>query len=113
MECKNVVTRSSSVDVLHGCDRIRSSQSINAMHAFFDAKVAGVRSSTENAPLPLFTDAPPGCSTTDLLTLSVDDVITTVHQLPDKQCASDSLPTSLLREYINELTPFLVELLNR
>ena len=103
------------VDVLLGCDQILSSQSITAeaIHAFFDAKVAGVCSSTENVPSPVFTDAPPGCSMTDFLTLSVDDVITAVRRLPDKQCASDPLPTSMLREYVDVLAPFLVELFNR
>ena len=95
--------------------RIRSSPSITAeaMHAFFDAKVAGVRSSTENAPPPVFTDASLGCSMTDFLTLSVDDVIIAVRRLPDKQCDSDPLPTSMLREYVDMLAPFLVELFNR
>jgi hypothetical protein len=83
------------------------------VHAFFDAKVAGIRSSTNDAPPPVFTDAPPGCSLTDFLTLSVDDVITVVRRLPDKQCASDPLPTSLLRENVDVLAPFLVELFNR
>ena len=49
---------------------------------------------------------------TDFLTLSVDDVITAVRRLPDKQCASDQLPTSMLREYVDVLAPFLVELFN-
>src|SRR5664279_1020621 len=37
----------------------------------------------------------------------------TVRLLPDKQCASYPLPTRLLRDNIEELAPFLVELLNR
>jgi hypothetical protein len=80
--------------------RVQSASGINAdaMHAFFDAKVAGVRSSTNDAPPPVFTDAPPECSLTDFLTLSIDDVIAAVRRLPDKQCASDPLPTSVLRE---------------
>jgi hypothetical protein len=43
------------------------------------------------------------CSFTDFLTLSIDDVITAV---------SDPLPISLLRENIDALAPFLVELFN-
>ena len=50
---------------------------------------------------------------TDFLTLSVDDVIIAVRRLPDKQCDSDPLPTSMLREYVDMLAPFLVELFNR
>ena len=104
-----------SVDVLLGRGRARSSSSItaDAVHALFDAKVAGVRSSTNDASPPVFTDALPGCSLTDFLTLSVYDVITAVRRLPDKQCASDPLPTSLLWESVDVLAPFLVELFNR
>ena len=51
---------------------------------------------------------------TDFLTLSVDDVITDVCRLPDKQCASDPLPNSMLRKYVDVLAlPFLFELFNR
>jgi len=50
---------------------------------------------------------------TDFLTLSVDDVITVVRRLLDKQCASDPLPTSVMCEYDDVLEPFLVELFNR
>jgi len=60
----------------------------------------------------VFTDAPLGCLLTDFLMLSVDDVMTVVHRQPDKQCASDPLPTSLLRENIDVLAPILVELFN-
>jgi len=61
----------------------------------------------------MFTDAPPGCLLTDFLTLFVDDVITVVSRLSDKQCASDPLPTSLPRENVDVLAQFLVELFNR
>ena len=47
----------------------------------------------------------------DFLTLSVDDVNNPVRRLPDKQCASDPLPTSLLRENVDVLAP--VEPFNR
>jgi hypothetical protein len=104
-----------SVDVLLGRGRVPLSPGIIAgdMHSFFDAKVAGVRSSTSGAPPPAFTDAPLGCSLTDFLTLSADEVVAAVRRLPDKQCASDPLPTSLLRANVDVLAPFLVELFNR
>ena len=58
-ECSSPQQLLRSVDFLLGRDRIRSSPSITAeaMHAFFDAKVTGVRSSTENAPPPVFKQA--------------------------------------------------------
>jgi len=92
---------------------LSSSITAYAVHAFFYAKVAGVRSSTNDVSPPVFTDAPPGCSLMDFLTLYVDDVITAVHRLPDKQGASDRLPTSLLRKNVDVLAPFLVELFTR
>jgi len=104
-----------SVDVLLGRGRIPTSASItaDAVHAFFDAKVDGVRSSTNDAPPPTFTTAPPGHTLTDFLRLSVDDVASAIRRLPDKQCASDPLPTSLLQDNADELAPFLTELFNR
>ena len=44
--------------------------------------------------------------------LSVDDVVAAVRQRPDKQWASDPLPTTLLKENADVLTPFLTELFN-
>ena len=52
------------------------------------AKVAGVRISTNDAPPPVYTAAPPGCSLMEFQRLSVNDVVAAVRQLPDKQCAS-------------------------
>ena len=104
-----------SIDVLLGRGRIPSSLSVtaDAVHVFFGAKVVGGRSSTNDAPPPGFTAVPPGCSLTEFQRLSVDDVVAAVRQLPDKQCASDPLPTSLLKENADVLAHFLTELFNR
>ena len=87
--------------------------SADELHRFFDDKVAGVRSSTTNAPKPSFSTAPSHCSMSDFRSLVEDDVITAVRALPDKQCASDPLPTRLLKDSADILAPFLVELFNR
>ena len=76
-------------------------------------KVAGVRASTENAPPPDFSAAPPDCTLHDFRQLTADDVITAIRLLPDKQCAADPLPTRLLKDNADLLAPFLVELFNR
>jgi len=49
------------VDVIFGRERAQTSSSVtaNAVHAFFDAKVTGVRSLTHDVPQPVFTDTPP------------------------------------------------------
>ena len=98
-----------------GRGRLPACSSIDAtdFHTFFADKVSEIRSSTANSPPPLFTSAPAGCVFDDFRSLSADDVITLVRTLPDKQCASDPLPTSLLKENVDILAPFLVELFNR
>ena len=45
--------------------------------------------------------------------VSVEDVTTAVRQLPDKYCVSDPIPTSLLKDNIHVLAPFLTFLFNR
>jgi len=80
-------------------------------HRFFDAKVAGVRSSTADAPPPSFEDLPPGCSLFNFRLLTIDEVTAYVRALPDKQSASDPMPTHLLNGMM--LAPFFVELMNQ
>ena len=75
--------------------------------------MAAVRAPTNDAPPPSFTAVPLGCLFADYRTLTVDDVITAVRLLPDKQCTSDPMPTRLLKENVKDLAPFLVELFNR
>ena len=86
--------------------------SASDFHRFFDEKVAGVRASTSSAPPPTFTGAPPGCSLHRLL-LTDDDIIMTVRQLPNKHCLSDPIPTTLLKDNIKVLAPFLTDLFNK
>ena len=43
----------------------------------------------------------------------MDDVVAAVRLLPDKQCASDPLPTRLLKDSVDLLGPFLTEMFNR
>ena len=101
-----------SVDTLMGRGRVPTSASTSAdhMHQFFDDKVAGVRASTDNAPPPTYTTAPPDCRLSDFQRLTIDDVTAAVRALPDKQCESDPLPTRLLKDHVDLLAPLLVEL---
>lgn len=104
-----------SIDVLLGRGSAPSSSAVTAddIHQFFDDKVAGIQASTSGAPPPSFTDAPPGCHLGDFRLLSIDDVTAAVRQLPDKQCSSDPLPTRRLKDNVDLLAPFLVELFNQ
>ena len=104
-----------SVDALLGRGKIPASSAIGAVdfHHFFDEKVAGVRNATADAPPPSFCPSPPDCVFSEFQPLSADDVIVAVGKLPDKQCASDPMPTRLLKESVDVLAPYIVELVNR
>ena len=82
-------------------------------HQFFDAKVAGVRASTADAPPPTFTEVDPGCSFTQFEMLTVEDVADAIRALPDKQCSSDPIATRMVKETVDVLAPFCTELFNR
>lgn len=104
-----------SVDALMGRGRAPMSADIGAveMHHYFDDKVADVRASTNDAKEPKFAAAPSGCLFDNYRLLTADDVINAVRLLPNKQCMSDPMPTRLLKEFVVDLAPFLVEFFNR
>ena len=72
-----------------------------------------MRAATADAPPPTFTPAPTGWSMSAFHAVSIADVTTAIHQLPDKQCASDPLPTRLLKDTVDLLAPFITTLFNK
>jgi len=104
-----------SIDVLLGRGRAPACSAVTAdqMHRYFDDKVAGVQASTSDAPPPTFTAVPTGCSFDSFRRLTAEDVTAAVRLLPDKQCMSDPLPTRLLKDNVDVLAPFLVDMFNR
>jgi len=104
-----------SVDILVGQGHTPACSSVGAtiFHRYFDEKVAAVYESTSGAPPPLYMTAPSGCILHNFRLLSIDDIVAAVRQLPDKQCASDPMPTRLLKDSTDVLAPFLAELCNR
>jgi len=68
---------------------------------------------TDSAPPPSFFSAPSGCTFVNFRSLTVDDVAAAIRLLPDKQCGSDPIPTSLLKDCADVMAPFLVELYNK
>ena len=104
-----------SIDALMGRGRVQSCDTIGAaeFHHFFETKVNGVRDATADAPLPSFSSVSSDCSLLEFQQLTIDDVVAVVRSLPDKQCSSDPLQTRLLKENVDVLAPFLVELANR
>jgi len=87
--------------------------SVEEFHAVFEDKISAARASSADAPQAAFAPCPFNCVLQVFTRVTVDDVIAAVHALPNKQCASDHLPTSLLKGNILTLAPFLVELFNR
>ena len=89
-----------SFDELLGRGKAPPSSDIDAstLHRCFDDKVAGVRASTDGADSPTFTPVPIGCELRIFTPVSSADVKELVKKLPDKQCASDPLPTWLLKQ---------------
>ena len=45
--------------------------------------------------------------------VSSDDLVTAIHQLPDKSCCVDTLPVPQLKLVADLIAPFLAELFNR
>ena len=104
-----------SVDALLGRGRVPPHDAVGAadFHRFFDEKVAAVRASTADAPPPSYESAPPDCGLSSFRPVTVNDVTIAVRALPDKQSSSDPLLTRLLKDSVDLLSPFLVELFNR
>jgi len=104
-----------SIDALMGRGSIPECDTIGAQqfHDYFDAKVAGVRSATDDAPTPFYTRPSSDVHLMTFTPVSVDEMVTAVRALPDKCCALDPFPTSTLKTVVSELAPFLTELVNR
>ena len=41
------------------------------------------------------------------------EVANAIRQLPDKTCAADPVPTSVLKQLVDDISPFLATLINR
>ena len=78
---------------------------------FFQRKVADIRVSTEDAPSPAFAP-PPGFKLNDFADILVDDVIKLIRCAPPKQSSFDPLPTWLLKECAEIISPFIASLCN-
>jgi len=103
-----------SIDALLGRGRAPPHDAVDAeqFHRYFDDKVASVRSATAGAPPPLIQPTSCSASFQCFQPVCADDVVDAVRALPDKSCASDPLPTSLLKAVVDVVAPFLVHLFN-
>jgi len=98
-----------------GRGHVPLSTSIDApkLHPYFDEKIAGVRASTADAAPQSYVAAPSHCEFSAFRVLTNDDVIADICKLPDKQCATDPLSTNPLKDNVDVLAPFIIELFNR
>ena len=72
-----------------------------------------IRASTAHAASPSCRRITTHCEFSAFRGLTNDDVIAVICKLPDKQCATDALPTNLLKDNVDVLAPFITELFNR
>jgi len=79
---------------------------------FFIDKVAKIRYSTVDAPEPSYNAVPPGCMFGYFRSIDRDDVVQLIMPLPDKQSASNPMPTWLLKTCASDLAPLLCRLFN-
>jgi len=101
-----------SIDKLLGRGRSQGSDDVSAgdVHSFFDQKVSDIRASTSSTAAPSFVST--DCVLSSFKQVTHDDVAAAVRARPNKLCASDPVPTWLLKECSSELVPFLYRLLN-
>jgi hypothetical protein len=104
-----------SVEVLLGRGRspISSAMDVETFNKFFSDKVAAVRSATDGANVPSYTNIGADCSWSSFMELTTANVVTAIHQLPDKSSAADSIPVSVLKQIAVQIAPFLTKLFYR
>ena len=78
---------------------------------FFQCKVVDIRFNTEDAKSPTFAPSP-GYQLNDFAGILVDDVIKLTRCAPSKQSSLDALPTWLLMECAEVISPFIASFCN-
>jgi hypothetical protein len=104
-----------SVDALLGRGRspVSSAIDVETFNKFFSDKAAAIRSDTDGANEPSYTNIGADSSWSSFTELTTADVVTAIHQLPDKSSAADAILVSVLKQIAVQITPFLTKLFNR
>ena len=84
----------------------------DAFSKFFSDKVDDVRSSTAGSAEPEFTVFL-GHPLDEFIQLSISDVVRLIRDSPSKACGLDPIPTCLMKEFVDQLDPYLTYLFNR
>ena len=90
----------------------QSCLSASDLSASFEKKIRRIKASTDNTPDPTFTPAPPGCSFQTFTSLTSEQVSQFIQAAPNKSCDLDPLPTKLLKECAELLSPYIAKLFN-
>ena len=85
----------------------------SSFHEFFDRKVQAVRDATAVADEPVYRTLVADGELSAFDVTDIADVTTAIRRLPDKQCATDLLPTWLFKMCAEELAPFLCRIFNK
>ncbi len=103
-----------SVDTLMGRGRSPPPHEISATEFldFFLSKVEKVRHQTSSADPPIFSPAKNNCRFSTFRPISEYEVFNRLLRLPDKHSKCDPIPTSVLKQCADLLTPFLCFLFN-
>ena len=80
---------------------------------FFDEKLAKMRSNTSGAPPPIRIQLRVTRNAYGTSRLTPTTSSTSHRRLPDKSSAADPIPTSVLKQIIDLVAPFIAELFNR
>jgi hypothetical protein len=75
--------------------------------------VAAVRSATDGANEPSYTNIGADSSWSSFTELTTAHVVAAIHQLPDQSSAADPIPVSMLKQIAVQIAPFLTKLFNR
>ena len=82
---------------------------------FFCKKIEGIRQDIDNTdagPPPTTNRASVGVSLSSFKPLTEEEVAKIIQQSPSKQCVLDPCPTYLVKQYLNDLLPFITITIN-
>jgi len=102
------------VDVLLGRGRLtaNSASDVESFNRFFVERGAKMQSSTSGSPPPIFRRAPSDVALRAFSPLATNDVINAVRRFPEKLSAADLIPTSIFKQIIDVIAPFVVAQFN-
>ena len=86
---------------------------VERFRSYFDDKVGSIRDATSGAPPPEFSIAPDGVQLPAFLAVSPADVASYIGRLPDKSSVADPIPTSVLKEIADLVSPYISGLFSR